>query len=165
LLVVALILLVPLAHRSRSAAKFAEPTDCLCAYYEACQNGDMSAYLRCLTPRLRSKIEGEAQAPRLGTVLRQGTVKNWVVVSASDDQSRVSTILIDEVRPDGISRVRFQLERAGNTWLIENLSPVQQNQPSIPFGTDVRAVLGKHPAPEDSPEPDSVDLNPNATDH
>jgi len=151
-LVLALVLLVPLAYWSRSEGVFAEPNDCLSAYYEACQNGDANTYLRCFTPRLRSKIEREAEARRFGTMLREVAVKNWVVVSTSDDQSRLSTILIDEVRPAGISRVRFRLERTGGNWLIADLGPVQQNQPSIPFGTDVRTVLGDNPFPSDSPD-------------
>jgi hypothetical protein len=158
-LVLALLVLLPLAYWSRTAVGFAEPNDCLTAYYDACQNGDTNSFLHCIAPSFRRKIESNTGVNRFATTLEDRPVKNWVVVSASDDNQRLRTILVDEVRTDGISRVRFRLERIGGSWLIADLAAVRQSQPSIPFGTDVRTVLGNGPVPDEARESETGDMS------
>jgi hypothetical protein len=145
-------LLTVLAYFSWPKNGFVQPTDCLATYYEACQNGDGAQYLRCLAESFRAKTEKEYKAKELTTLLKQKAVKNWVINDRPKGDLRTSVVFVDEVRRDGITRVRFRLERAGKTWLISEVTPIQQSQPAIPFGTDVRTLSADNPPPDEPVE-------------
>jgi len=139
---------------------FAGPTDCISAYYEACQVGDVTRYESCFADPLRSETRRDSgDMNHLISLLQHKAVKNWVVVAESETDKPVSTVQIDEVREDGIARVRFRLEFLHSSWLIVGVDPVQRRQPSVPYGTDVRNVpdasgpRDEPPEEEEGPEP------------
>jgi hypothetical protein len=134
-------LLVLAVHWSHRQSGITTPTDCLCAYYEACHEGNSQSYLSCLADPLRLKIRREfTDRDRLAALLRQRAVKNWVVVTEPVIENDASSVVVDEVRVDSIKRVRFRLEYTGSSWLIVAVDPLQDKQPPIRFGTDVRSI-------------------------
>ena len=137
------------SHRDRG---FATPTDCLCAYYEACQDGDLTKYLSCLADPLRFELRRSvSDGGKLAALLRQQAVKNWVVVAEQEGEKPLTSILIDEVRADSIRRVRFRLEHAGGSWVITAVDTLKEKRPPIRFGTDVRNVPNDRQSPGESP--------------
>jgi hypothetical protein len=155
-----LVLLILAVRGSLSSKRFASPEDCLGAYYEACQAGDLEPYLRCWAAPFRSEIRQELGGrDHSAELLRQKAVKNWVVVAepaaglqTSDFELRTraevpASVLVDEVRPAGIKRVRFQLELNSGSWLITGIVPVAERQPPVPFGTEVRDAAEEDESP------------------
>jgi len=139
---------------------FARLTDCLSAYYEACGAGDATMYESCFADPLRSGTRRDSSdREHLASRLRQRAVKNWVVVAEPVADRPVRTVLVDEVREEGIERVRFRLEFLNSTWLIVGVDPVHRRQPPVAYGTDVRKVpdasrtQDEPPEPEETPEP------------
>jgi hypothetical protein len=149
-----LALLIVAVRWSLPSKRFASPEDCLGAYYEACLAGDADLYSRCWATPLRSEIRhGLGAQDRSAELLQQKAVKNWVVVAQPAAALRTSdaevsmkaqgptSVLVDEVRPAGIKRIRFRLELLSGSWLIIGIERVEERQPSVPFGTEVRDAV------------------------
>jgi hypothetical protein len=152
-------LLALAVHCSHGQKGFATPSDCLNAYYEACQDGNVPMYLSCLADPLCLELhQNFGDSEKAAIMLRQKAVKNWVVVAKPASKPDVSSIVVDEVWADSIKRVRFQLGFTGSSWLIVAIDPLQDKQPPIRFGTDVRNVpdeppaIGQPPGEENTPQ-------------
>ena len=125
---------------SRSGSGFATPEDCLSAYYEACQAGDVSRYLACLGEPLRSRSRERLEEGSAGAeALRRLAVRGWARDGSAKPAGEEARLDVEEIRTDGIRRVQFQLERSTRGWLIVALTSLEEKAPLYPYGTDVRS--------------------------
>jgi hypothetical protein len=126
--------------RFPSQPVFPTPSDCLTAFYEAVQEGNVSNYLRCLDDPLLADMKRQAlsQADWV-EILRRETVKNWVQDRQPLPEGPSIMVEVDEVRSSGTERVRFRLEQRRQGWRIVGIQRLEQRRPSFPYGTDIRA--------------------------
>jgi hypothetical protein len=119
---------------------FATPADCLEAYREACQNGDVSGYLGCLGEPLHTETRTRhSRNQELAETLRaeMSGVKSWVELPESVLTESTAEINVDIEGPRGLHRTRFNLEKSRAGWLIVAIGPPQKLSPPIGFGTHV----------------------------
>jgi hypothetical protein len=130
-----------LARRETAApAGFPTPAACVAAWHDARRAGDVAAYLRCLGEPLRADeqhVPPDVLAERLRRESRP--VKGWA--QAGDELTGdTATVLIDEVRPTGTSRVRFGLRRDADGWRIVAVAAGPERPAAVPYGTHVKDV-------------------------
>jgi hypothetical protein len=133
--------LIWFARRDAAApAGFPTPAACVAAYCDACCAGDVAAYLRCLGEPLRSD-ERHAAPDMLAERLRREArpVKGWAQ-AGEELAGDTATVLIDEVRPTGTSRVRFGLRRDTGGWRIVAVAAGPERPAAVPYGTHVKDV-------------------------
>jgi hypothetical protein len=124
-----------------SRSGFATAPDCLAAYYEALQNGDVDAYLLCLADPLLSEMKRQApSAAEWSATLRHMAVKNWVQDRLSSSEGKSVVIVVDEVRAEGTERVRFRLEEQAQGWRILDIKRLDRRRPPFPYGSDIRTA-------------------------
>jgi hypothetical protein len=129
-----------LAASRPTATGFAAPTDCLEAYRDACQNGDVSQYFACLGEPLRSQMrKRNAMDEQLAAALRteMKTVNSWVELPDSVQTGSTARIRVETEGPRGIRRTSFDLEKTRAGWLIVTIGPPQEVSAPIRFGTHV----------------------------
>ena len=137
----------------RAGPGYATPLACLDAYREACLAGDVDAYLRCLAEPLRSETaERFPDRAELAALLRRETaeLKGWaaVEVEAAPPRDGAALVDVDQVRPDGLRRVRFHLTRSAGGWLITAIDPPRDVPADIPYGTHISETpAGSAPQP------------------
>jgi hypothetical protein len=134
----------------RSAPGHATPAGCVEAYAEACKEGDVAGYLRCLGGPLHAEGQRQAASPgKLAEQLRHSMtdVKSWVQVGEVEVVGGSARVEADVVRPEGTRRVRFRLERSATGWLIAAVDAPQDVPTPIRFGTHV-STIPEGPSPE-----------------
>jgi hypothetical protein len=155
LAVVAAAVVVAVAlYRPGGRGGFATPAACLDAYEAARKDGDAEGYLRCLAEPLRAEVRQRFPDPaQLAGALRADTegVKHWVQPSAPVVRGTVAEADADEVRPDGVRRLHFRLERSGGGWLVVGVDAPRARAAAIPYGTHVKDTPEE---PEPSPAPE-----------
>jgi hypothetical protein len=138
--VAVLVLLAVRRPGRQPPSTFATPEDCVQAYAEACQEGDVAGYRRCLAEDLRAGSERQ-DAGKLAMLLRASMagVKSWVQAGPSieGDEAQVD---VDVVRPEGTRRIRFHLARSSAGWLIKAVEAPRDVPTPIRFGTHVSAA-------------------------
>jgi hypothetical protein len=116
-----------------SSPGFATPDACLEALRDACKDGDAAAFRRCLGEPLR------ANGATLFDVLRRDAqaIQHWSQY-APEIQDRTATILVDQVRTDGmIHRIAYRLEQSRSGWHVVALGPPEILRPAVRPGTHV----------------------------
>jgi hypothetical protein len=123
-----------------AAATFATPEECVLAYAEACKDGDVTAYLGCVTGPLLDEARRLDRAGQLPPALRRSLagVKSWVVADAAAVEADSATVEVDVVRPEGTRRIRFRL-RASPGWRIAGIDPPREVPTPVRYGTPVSA--------------------------
>lgn len=113
---------------------FATPTDCINAYRDACKNGDVARYSRCLAEPLRSTKQPVTQSADLQR--QMDGVLSW---SQLEPVIRDATayVDVDRVKTSGTQRIRFHLERFGKGWLIVRIDEPKDVPTPIRPGTHV----------------------------
>jgi hypothetical protein len=137
-------LLAGALYWSRPQPGFATPADCLEAYREARQSGDVPNYLRCLAEPLRSEVLKTTDSERaLADSLRRGMkdVKTWVLLPQEETEGTRAILEVDEGRMSGIRRHRFHLARFREGWLIVGIDPPREIPAAIPYGTHISKGL------------------------
>jgi hypothetical protein len=153
-LAAAAFLLGVVLYRPGGRGGFATPAECLDAYEAARKDGDAERYLRCLAEPLQAQVRQRFPHPvQLAESLRADMegVKHWVQPAAPDVQGNVAEADADEVRPDGVRRLHFRLERSGGGWLVAGVDAPRARAAAIPYGThvkDTREEPEAPPAPE-----------------
>lgn len=138
---VAALLLAVTVHGPGGRGGFATPAECLDAYAAARQDGDAERYLRCLAEPLRQGLRERYPDPnQLSGALREETasVKGWVQASAPAVEGDVARADVDEVRPDGVRRLHFRLERSAGGWLVAGVDAPRARAAAVPYGTHVK---------------------------
>jgi hypothetical protein len=156
-----IILLAVTLRWSRREIAYATPVDCVSAYYEACHGGNETQYRTCFADSIRSQfVQEPSNQNSFSNRRRQEIVKNWVVVAESTGGNEDRSILVDEVRADGMRRLRFHLEYSKGSWLIRGIDTLGEQQPEVRFGTDVgkgAAQRRKPHAPAQQGEESAID--------
>jgi hypothetical protein len=121
------------------------PAECVEAYRQARDAGDVARYRRCLGEPLRSQVRhtypgDEALAEALRREARG--VKGWVEVGPADDQAGKAVANVDEVRETGQSRLRFYLEHSQEGWVIVRVERGSEQAPDVRYGTRVGEETG-----------------------
>lgn len=117
---------------------FATPSDCMDAYLEALQEGDVAKYTSCLGEPLRSQSQ-ESSSSSLRAQMRE--VRSWVQHEPVIE-GPTATVDVDEVRLD-VRRVPFRLERTRKGWLIVGIGPPKEITPPVRPGTHVNEAPEK----------------------
>jgi hypothetical protein len=148
---VASILLALAVYWSQQRIGFATPTACLDGYREASLAGDVEEYRSCLAEPLRADIQRHHPDPKeLAESLRQELkdLKTWVQLPDPASEGSKVQVDVDEVRIDGIRRIRFHLQRFSNGWLIAAIDRPKIVPSGIPYGTHISKVPEQsEPAP------------------
>jgi hypothetical protein len=129
-----------LAASRWAGSGFATPADCLEAYREACQNGDVSGYLACLGEPLHSETRNRhPRNQELAETLRaeMSGVKSWVELPGPLLTESTAEISVDIEGPRGLHRTRFHLEKSHAGWLIVAIGSPQKLSVPIGFGTHI----------------------------
>ena len=119
---------------------FATPVECIEAFGDASKRGDAQVYLSCLSDALRSEILSRyGDAAALSTSLREEMkdLKGWGLPTAPEIAKKNARVDVDEIRPSGVERRRYRLERTNAGWRITHIGPPQKVQPPEPFGTHI----------------------------
>jgi hypothetical protein len=121
----------------RRAAGFADPTECVEAYRDACAAGDVAGALACLGGPLRAESERTISAASLRREL--AGVVSWAQHEPETDGA-AARVDVDRGRRDGVQRVRFRLQRDGGGWRIVGIDAPQPVPTVIPYGTHISKV-------------------------
>jgi hypothetical protein len=112
----------------------ATPAECLDAYYESLQKGDIEQYLRCLDELYRK----EAGRRTFDAARRDvKDVKTLVQKAGPAESGSPLWVDVDEVRPTGIRRLRYHLRQHEGGWVITDIDPPRVIQTPIRYGTPV----------------------------
>ncbi|HTU19462.1 MAG TPA: hypothetical protein VMG10_15485 [Gemmataceae bacterium] len=110
----------------------ATPAQCLDAYYESLQSGDVDKYLRCLDEPYREDVGRRSfEAARRDVK----DVKNLVQKAGPAESG--SPLWVDEVRAAGVRRLRYHLRQNGRGWVIAAIDPPREIATPIRYGTHV----------------------------
>lgn len=142
-LLLTLVVLALAVYWSPRPAGYATPTECLNAYWEAGQAGDVARYRSCLGEPLRSAMEQRfPDAAAWAEFLRASVkdIKSWVQLLDSQIQGPAARVDVEEVRLAGKRRLRFHLAHSGSGWLIVAIEQPQEVPALIPYGTHVSKV-------------------------
>ena len=124
------------------------PKECLSRYYDAIDKGDAVQYLSCLAEPLRSEKRKHSPEDRqLRDAMRQEMqgYLNWVMKDGVVQQGDKAIATVEEGRRTMIRERRFELERAGERWLIVAIANVSERPQLIPLGTSVEEEAGEKP--------------------
>jgi hypothetical protein len=143
--VAALVILVAVVAGRRPGTRyvgFATPEDCVTAHAQACKDGDVPAYLACLSGPLLDEARRLAQAGTLPAALRRSLagVKSWVLAGSAAAEGDSATAEVDLVRPEGTRRVRFRLARTPAGWRIVAVDAPRDLPTPVRYGTHVSAI-------------------------
>lgn len=125
--------------------------------------GDVAAYLAAFAPKLRARLEREADEkgrPAFAESLRAaaGARKSHAVFAPEGDGPDASTVVVESVYPDRNERQTYRLERADGGWLVADVETVRASRPPAKFGAPASyrepegpPVPVETPAAEDEP--------------
>ena len=150
---VTFVILAFIVYGSKRRPVFETPTDCLDAYREAIVTGEVKQYEKCLAEPLRAKIQRQhSNAHALAEALRTDAqeIKSWIQRDALATAAATVQVDVDEVRPSGNRRIRFQLQRFDAGWLIVGIDQPKFVPAGIPYGTHVSKVP-EEPQPASQP--------------
>lgn len=120
-------------HRTATPGA-ATPADCLDAYYEFLQSGDVEKYLRCLDEPYRQEVgQRSFEAARRDVK----DVKNLVQIAGPAESGSPLWVDVDEVRAAGVRRLRYHLRRLDRGWVIAAIDPPREMPTPIRYGTHV----------------------------
>jgi hypothetical protein len=121
----------------RESRRFATPGDCVDAYRDACEAGDVTRYLHCLGDPLRYEKSGSATSAELLQEM-QG-LKGWtrLDVMVTDTTAEVD---VDLIRTSGTYRRRFHLQHNANGWVIVGVEPAKEVATPVQYGTHIKDV-------------------------
>ncbi len=120
--------------RRTARSRAATPTECLDHYYESCRSGDIEQYRNCLGEPYRSQSDaGGFDAARRDVK----DIKNWVQCAETVADGSSLAIDVDEVRVEGVRRLRFHLRQADSGWAIVAIDPPRTRPTPLRYGTRV----------------------------
>ena len=141
-------LLIATAVRSRGASSADAPEKCLDQMFDAMKAGDIAAYLKCFTGRLREELERTAKeqtAAGFSAYLKQsaGAIKGRAILhhkteSSGSDQVRM---VVDRVYEQRMWEYQaYRLQRQAGAWRIYAIDAPEPHEPPIPYGTPAFVV-------------------------
>lgn len=136
LLAVVFLLTMVLFFWMRRTAPVAAATaaECLDAYYDSLQSGDVEKYRRCFGDPYRTRMEANA----FDTVCRDTRdLKNLVQIEGAAEGDSSRWVDVDEVRAAGVRRIRYHLRREERGWVIVDVEPPRERAAPIHYGTPV----------------------------
>jgi hypothetical protein len=101
--------------------------------------GDVAAYLAAFGPKLRARLEREADEKGRGAFAQSlrdaaGARKSHAVFAPEGDGPDASTVVVESVYPDRNERQTYRLERADGGWLVAGVETVRAHRPPAKFG-------------------------------
>jgi hypothetical protein len=120
--------------RRTASVEAATPAECLDAYYDSLQSGDVEKYLRCLGEPYRTR-QGRDSFAAAGRDAKE--LKNLVQLAGPAEGDSSRWVDVDEVRAAGVRRVRYHLRKDERGWLIVGVDPPRERAAPLRYGTHV----------------------------